>query len=150
MPRKDALVKITKTLLARRDELRNRLSGNLRDLGGAGNGGLGDAADIAFGNLGDEMASQLAEMETKELMQTEIALLRIKQGRYGVCEVCAKKIPLARMNALPYTITCVACHSQVAKDTHWLDAQMAVDWDRVRDTDSSEFDVSALEAELSK
>lgn len=148
MARKEALQKITKILLARRNELRNRLNGNLRDLGGAA--GLGDAADQAFGSIGDEMTSQLAEMEAKELQQTEIALMRIKQGRYGVCEVCAKKIPVARLNALPYCITCVQCHSQVAKDAHWLDAQMAADWDRVRDGDSSEFDLSAMELEVSK
>ncbi len=149
MARKDALLKITKVLLARRNELRSRLSGNLQDLGG-GFAGSGDAADVAFGSVGDEMASQLAELEAKELMQTEIALLRIKQGRYGVCEVCVKKIPVARMDALPYCITCVQCHSQVAKDAHWLDAQMATGWDKVRDDADSEYDVSALEMELTK
>lgn len=148
MARKEALQKITRILLARRNELRARLSGNLNDLGG--NGAMGDAADVAFGSLGHEMASQLAEMEAKELQQTEIALMRIKQGRYGVCEVCAKRIPVARLNALPYCITCVACHSQVAKDAHWLDAQMASDWAHVRDGESSEFDISAMEAELTK
>lgn len=149
MARKDALLKITKVLLARRNELRSRLSGNLQDLGG-GSSGSGDAADVAFGSVGDEMASQLAELEAKELMQTEIALLRIKQGRYGICEVCAKKIPVARMDALPYCITCVKCHSQVAKDAHWLDAQMAADWDRVRDDADSEYDIAAMEMELTK
>jgi len=149
MARKDALLKITKILIARREELRHRLSGNLNDLGG-GYGGAGDAADVAFGSVGDEMASQLAELEAKELMQTEIALLRIKQGRYGVCEVCSKKIPVARMDALPYCLTCVQCHSQVAKDAHWLDAQMAADWDKVRDEGDSEYDVNALEMELTK
>ena len=149
MARKDALQKISKVLVARRNELRHRLSGNLRDLGD-GSAGTGDAADIAFGSVGDEMASQLAELESKELMQTEIALMRIKQGRYGVCEVCAKKIPVARMDALPYCLTCVTCHAQVAKDVHWLDAQMATDWDKVRDDTDSEYDVSAMELELTK
>ena len=149
MARKDALQKISNVLVARRNELRHRLSGNLRDLGD-GSAGTGDAADIAFGSVGDEMASQLAELESKELMQTEIALMRIKQGRYGVCEVCAKKIPVARMDALPYCLTCVVCHSQVAKDVHWLDAQMATDWDKVRDDVDSEYDVSAMELELTK
>lgn len=149
MARKDALKRITKVLVARRNELRNRLNGNLQDLGGS-SAGSGDMADAAFGSVGDEMACQLAQLEAKELMQTEIALMRIKQGRYGICEVCAKKIPVARMDALPYTITCVKCHSEVAKDSHWLDAQMASDWDRIRDTEDSEFDVSAMELELSK
>ena len=148
MARKDALLKISKILIARRNELRSRLNGNLQDLGG-GSAGTGDVADAAFGSVGDEMASQLAELEAKELMQTEIALMRIKQGRYGVCEVCAKKIPVARMDALPYRITCVKCHAEVAKDAYWLETQMAADWDRVRDDADSEFDISVMEANLS-
>ena len=107
MARKEALQKITKILLARRNELRNRLNGNLRDLGGTA--GLGDAADMAFGSLGDEMTSQLAEMEAKELMQTEIALMRIKQGRYGVCEVCHGFIGIDRLMALPSAPRCITC-----------------------------------------
>jgi len=86
MARTDTLLKITKTLLARRNELRKRLGMQLDDMGGARTSG--DVADVSFGASGEEMASQLAQLESQELAQTELALVRLKQGRYGVCDVC--------------------------------------------------------------
>ena len=77
----------------------------------------GDSADAAFEHAGEELASQLAELEAKELAQVERALLRIKQGTYGVCEACATKIPVARLNALPYSTLCIKCQREAETDT---------------------------------
>ncbi|TSC63420.1 MAG: DnaK suppressor protein DksA, partial [Parcubacteria group bacterium Gr01-1014_106] len=34
---------------------------------------------------------------------------RLKAGTYGLCEVCQTKIPIARLNALPYAVKCFTC-----------------------------------------
>ena len=34
---------------------------------------------------------------------------RIKKGKYGICEMCGKDIPVARLGVLPYVTTCVDC-----------------------------------------
>src|SRR3954467_10998673 len=102
MARRDALLRLHKTLLARRADILKRLSDDLQDLGGGSGPESGDSADVAFGSSGDEMASQLAELDSRELHQIERALVRLKQGTYGQCEVCAEKIPVGRLNALPY------------------------------------------------
>ena len=48
MARRDALLRLHKTLLARRGEILKRLSDDLSDLGGKG-AESGDSADVAFG-----------------------------------------------------------------------------------------------------
>ena len=148
MARKDALLKITKMLLARRNELRKRLGMQLDDLGGGDY--TGDAADAAFGATGEEMASQLAQLESNELAQTELALVRLKQGRYGVCDVCEKKIPVGRLNAVPYSVMCVKCQSEAEREGNWLEAHAGMSWGDVRDDSDRDLDAAAVRESLGK
>jgi RNA polymerase-binding transcription factor DksA len=41
------------------------------------------------------------------LRQVEVALQKIDDGRYGVCERCGKPIGKARLEALPYAAFCI-------------------------------------------
>ena len=100
MARRDALLRLHKTLVGRRDELRKRLGRDLSDLRMSQD--TGDEADKAFGAGSGEVSSQLAQLESRELFQIERAIRRLKQGTYGVCEGCGKKIPVSRLNALPF------------------------------------------------
>src|SRR4051794_15065648 len=111
MARSDALLRLHKALTGRRDELRKRLGGELKDLRNYQAGGVstGDSADLAFDTGSEEVASHLAELEAKELSQVERAIDRLKQGTYGLCEGCHKRIPVARLNALPFSTTCIEC-----------------------------------------
>ncbi len=138
MPRRDALLRLHETLLARRADLRNKLAGdlaNLHDLRAADS--TGDSAAVAFETSSDEMSSQLAEMDARELSQIERALARLPQGRYGVCEGgsenCQIKIPVARLNALPYTTFCINCERELEEYPDWLDRRGAGNWEQVFD-----------------
>ena len=150
MARNEALARITKGLLARRSELRKRLGFELADLGHHSNGG-GDAADAAFEHAGEEMASHLAEVEARELAQVERALVRIKQGKYGQCDGCNCKIPVVRLNALPYTTLCITCQRDMEKDSSWLADHNIADWNKVRDdSDDREVNINDLEFDVTK
>ena len=47
---------------------------------------------------------------TKYLLnQIEHALFLIKKKKYGLCENCGDAIPVARLEALPYSSNCVDC-----------------------------------------
>src|SRR5207237_10325082 len=113
MARRDALLRLHKSLTGRRDELRRRLGGELKDLRNFKSNGTGDSADAAFDSGSEEVASQLAELEARELSQIERALARLKQGNFGVCEGCQKKIPVTRLNALPFSTTCIECQREM-------------------------------------
>jgi DnaK suppressor protein len=132
MARQDALIRLHKNLVARRAEILKKLDDDMHDLGG-GAPGAGDAADVAFEASGDEMASHLAELDARELGQIERALIRLKQGTYGVCESCAQKIPVGRLNALPYSTLCIDCQREQERFPDWGRAAGAGSWDRVSD-----------------
>ena len=103
MARQEALLRVHKTLSARRDEILKKLRADIDAMrNDKGQDTTGDSADAAFEAGSEEMASQLAELDARELGQIERALLRLKQGTYGSCEVCGDKIGLGRLNALPY------------------------------------------------
>src|ERR1700739_1620579 len=132
MARRDALLRLHKSLMARRDELRKRLGGELKDLRNyKGSDPTGDSADLAFDTGSEEVASQLAELEARELNQIERALGRLKQGTYGVCEGCHKKIPVARLNALPFITTCIQCQREMELYGGWSGRGSAGNWEKV-------------------
>ncbi|HET6573294.1 MAG TPA: TraR/DksA family transcriptional regulator [Fimbriiglobus sp.] len=153
MARRDALMRITKSLLTRRAELRKRLGMEYDTLGPKGLSATGDSADAAFEHAGEELAFQLGQLESRELSQVERALLRIKQGKYGVCDGCGCRIPVARLNALPYSTLCIKCQREAESDTGFVGELAAMDWDKVRDADGAQdrdVDLADLEIDLSK
>jgi DnaK suppressor protein len=155
MARRDALLRLHKSLLSRRADIRKKLVeelDGLRNLKGAA--ATGDSADAAFESGSEEMASQLAELDARELHQIERALVRLKQGTYGVCEGCGCKIPIGRLNALPYTTLCIACQREMEKYPDWADRRSAGSWEKVYDAasnleDQREVDLSEIEIDLS-
>jgi len=113
MARKDALLRLTARLIARRDALRKALSGDLDSFRKFSElNGVGDQVDAAVDSANDEICSQLVEIESRELGQIEHALERIAAGVYGRCEFCSGKIAEPRLNALPYTNTCIDCQRE--------------------------------------
>src|SRR5881628_1061328 len=133
MARTDALLRLHKSLLARRTELRKRLGKELEDMHRKQSSASGDTADAAFDASGEEIASQLAELEAKELAQVERALRLLKQGKNGQCEVCALKIPIERLNALPYSTMCIKCQREMESEGGWMSGRGDVDWARISD-----------------
>src|SRR5947209_12110324 len=120
MARNEALLRLHKTLVGRRVDLLKKLREDMEGLrNDMGSDPTGDCADAAFEAGSDEMTSQLAELDSRELSQIERALARLKQGTYGVCEGCAKKIPVGRLNALPYTTLCIECQREMERYPHW-------------------------------
>jgi DnaK suppressor protein len=145
MTRKESILKMRDLLVTRRDALRKALAGDLsllmqlRDQTGS------DVVDAALDAAQDEISSQLAEVESRELANIERALARIRSGSYGECELCGNKIPLARLNALPYATCCIEC--QRAAELDGSAGGNANDWSRVLYTGFSDADVSFSDLE---
>jgi DnaK suppressor protein len=154
MARRDALLRLQKSLVGRRDELRCRLGGDLKDLydGTAGVGA--DTADLAFDSGSEEVTSQLAQLESRELLQIERAILRLKQGSYGVCEGCTRRIPVMRLNALPFTTTCIQCQREMEVHGTWGGGGSVSSWHKVSEAhapleEQREMNLAEIEMDLS-
>lgn len=110
--RRDSLEKIRGILLKRRTALKRSLADDVNLLRGSTNDTVGDEVDAALETAAGEASSQLAEVESRELLEIENALARIKDGTYGKCESCEKAIAPVRLNALPYATFCIQCARQ--------------------------------------
>lgn len=154
MARRDALLRLHKTLTGRRDELIKRLGTDLEDLAHVNNSsGTGDVCDAAFDSAGEELSSQLAELESRELAQIERAIQQLKKGTYGQCEGCQIKIPVARLDVLPYSTLCIKCQREAELDSNWLAERRGANWETLTDgtpSDDREVRLSDLEMDYSK
>src|SRR5215470_7780286 len=115
MARKDALFNMRQILIKRRDALRKALAGDLSLLKELRQQTSGDVVDAALDSAQDEISSQLAEVESRELANIENALERMRDGQYGQCEGCNHAIPSARLQALPYATMCIQCQREAEK-----------------------------------
>src|SRR5690349_14281845 len=69
----------------------------------------GDLADQASGNNEVHIQLKLKQTDAKILQAIEDALYRIDDGSYGVCRDCGEPIAAARLNAIPWTRSCITC-----------------------------------------
>ncbi len=145
MARKDSILKMRDLLIKRHDALRRALAGDLSLLKSLETSG--DVVDVALDAVQDEISSKLAEVESRELANIEVALERMRAGKYGLCEICNGKIPLARLNALPYATSCIEC--QRASETAGAGGAYSGDWSRVLDGGVVDVDVSFSDLEAS-
>ena len=114
--RKESILNMHQFLLKRRDALRKALAGDLSMLRELSSETGGDVVDAALDTVQDEISSQLAEVESRELARIENALERMREGQYGICEGCGCSIPMARLNALPYATLCIKCQREVERE----------------------------------
>ena len=72
-------------------------------------------ADAGSDAYDRDFALSLLSQEQDALYEIEEALRRIELGSYGVCELCNKNIPHARLEAIPFARFTVDCQSQIEK-----------------------------------
>ncbi len=145
MSRTDAILNLRKVLIKRRDALRSALAGDLslwHELRGETRG---DVIDFALDAAQDEISSQLAEVESRELVNIETALENMRDGNYGTCAHCGETIPLARLQALPYATLCIRCQRESEKAGV---GRGVPNWGRVIDSASLDHEVVLSDIEL--
>ena len=146
MTRKEAILNMRQVLITRRDALRKALAGDLSLLRELNAQSSGDVVDAALDSVQDEISSQLAEVESRELSRIEVALERMRDGQYGVCDGCGTNIPMARLNALPYATLCIKCQRESEREGSG--GRGDVDWSRLIDSGGHEGDLSINDIEL--
>ena len=77
--------------------------------------GVKDLADIASNDIDVRTLEALSSQDTLRLNKVESALVRLENGKYGVCARCTKKISLDRLEAIPYAVLCIECKSASEK-----------------------------------
>lgn len=106
-----------------RDQLKDRrlyllkeVKLRLREFRDSGGYRLTDTADIASNLIEDEIAMSIAQGEAREIEEIDNALSQIKNGKYGVCENCDRKINKQRLMAIPFVRLCLKCKEEEERD----------------------------------
>ena len=69
-------------------------------------------ADLGSDNFEQELELGLLENHEKSLQQINDALMRVEMGTFGICEMCDKPLPKARLKAMPHARLCLECKRQ--------------------------------------
>lgn len=103
-------------------ELR-RVEGQLREMGteptpldsplpSGGITRIGDFYDLAMASEAKEMAYEIRSRLVKRLADLREALHRLRDGTYGQCGDCGRRIPERRLLAMPEATLCVPCQER--------------------------------------
>ena len=75
------------------------------------NPGSRDWTDRASEKENEEVLERLNASERAEIEEIRAALIRIREGTYTDCSKCGDPIAPGRLEALPYTNSCIDCAS---------------------------------------
>jgi DnaK suppressor protein len=75
--------------------------------------GVKDTVDMSLMDVNKELALRLGERESQMIADIDQALLRIREGSYGICARCGKLIDERRLEALPTARFDAACQAAI-------------------------------------
>jgi len=78
---------------------------------------MADISDDAARSYSRKLQGDLEEHEWVKLKQVEVALKKVGDGEYGICEQCEQEILETRLEIMPYTEFCIQCLSEIEKHT---------------------------------
>jgi DnaK suppressor protein len=116
------VIKQKQRLLDLRDELTDALVGVTRDtLRNAPSGSEASGSGMHQGDAGSDaydrdFALSVLAKEQDALYEIAQALRRVDKGLYGVCEISGRKIPQARLEAIPFARLTVECQADWEKE----------------------------------
>ncbi len=102
--------RMKKTLLEMKESvLKNLISENEDFKAAVEDLGVKDLADIASNDIDVRTLEAVSTQDRKRLSKVEAALIRLENGKYGICASCSKKISRDRLEAIPYAVMCIDC-----------------------------------------
>ena len=75
--------------------------------------GVKDSVDLSVQDLNKEIALRLGERSSKVVADIDQALLRIKEGSYGICARCSQQIDERRLEAIHTARYDAACQAAI-------------------------------------
>ncbi|MFZ2064116.1 MAG: TraR/DksA family transcriptional regulator [Candidatus Binatus sp.] len=77
------------------------------------NEAAGDELDQARRNGDLEFQASLRDLSESRLMAITSSLIRLDEGRFGICEECNEQISLPRLQSLPFARHCFDCQKEI-------------------------------------
>ncbi|HHH44145.1 MAG TPA: TraR/DksA family transcriptional regulator [Gammaproteobacteria bacterium] len=99
-----------------RDEMTSRIDAIDKDVRHREEPVEKDFAEQVTQGENDDVLKSLDNEARVVVQQIDAALLRIRDGTYGLCRVCGEPIARERLEAVPYTATCIDCAEQASAE----------------------------------
>jgi DnaK suppressor protein len=77
-----------------------------------------ESADLAQRDTLGELALKLGDQESQMVADIDQALLRLKEGSYGLCVRCGRQIDERRLEAVPTARYDADCQAQIEAANH--------------------------------
>ncbi|HHB94528.1 MAG TPA: RNA polymerase-binding protein DksA [Campylobacterales bacterium] len=110
-------IKFFKTALeARRDRIKKNLNITTEEMNGLNSNDLRDEADFASTSLGRAVDNAILTQQANELAEIELALGKISENLYGICEMCEEEINIERLKVKIFARYCITCREVIEKE----------------------------------
>jgi DnaK suppressor protein len=76
-----------------------------------------DLVDKAESSYTKEFLLSLSDTEREQLMLIDEALRRLDRDGFGLCQQCGQEIGKKRIEALPWTPTCINCQQKAEEES---------------------------------
>lgn len=107
-----------KELLTRKKQIEKNLQGTFTEMSQMRALDLSDEADYASVAVETDIDAAIMEQQRQELAEIELALDKISNGTYGICEMCEDEINIERLRVKNFARFCIACREITEKEHH--------------------------------
>ncbi|MDF1536502.1 MAG: TraR/DksA C4-type zinc finger protein [bacterium] len=77
--------------------------------------GAMDSVDMADSSYAADTSLARTEKINHRIREVDGAIYRIKNGNYGICEMCGEDIPEGRLDVRPNALYCAQCKEDLEK-----------------------------------
>ena len=110
-------IKFFKSALeAKRDRIKKNLHMTSSEMDSMSHNDLRDEADFASTSLGRAVDNAILNQQAQELAEIELALDKIKDNLYGICEMCEEEINIERLKVKIFARYCITCREVIEKE----------------------------------
>lgn len=115
--RKNELEILKKILQEKRNQILKNIRDSYKEIKELRENGAIDEFDVASIGVDSELEHLVSLQQKKELDDINLAIAKIDNGDYGICEMCDEEIALDRLKANPHTKFCISCKELSEKNS---------------------------------
>ena len=116
VPNKKQIEEMKGILLERKALIESNIQNGKQNIDSLKNQEVNDEFDYAEVSSDSYTEGLIINQQISELSEIDGALHRIKEGTYGICEMCDEVISLGRLKAKPFAKYCIVCRELVEKN----------------------------------
>ncbi len=113
---KEELRAFEEKLLARKEQIQKNLEDAYGMISQMQRMDLREEGDLAAVATETGIDNAIADQQRRELAEIDIALGKIRNGTYGICEMCEEPIGRARLEVKTFARYCITCREITEKE----------------------------------